>query len=86
MLPPFLRWGRRMNRGELIEKNQQKAYACYGLAIDAGSLLAPALRRRRCAERDLDAVALKASRGDAGAAKLLKSLVRPARAAGEGKK
>ena len=78
--------GQAYESGELIEKNQQKAYACYGRAIDAGSLLARHYVDARCAERDLDAVALKASRGDAGAAKLLKSLVRPARAAGEGKK
>ncbi len=63
--------GRAFETGELVEKNQQKAYQYYGRAIEAGSALAQSYIDARFAEKDLDAVHLKAQLGDAEARKQL---------------
>lgn len=66
--------GRAYEAGGLVEKNQQKAYDYYGRAILAGSALAQSYVDARYAEKDLDAVHLKARLGDAGAARVLRRL------------
>ncbi len=66
--------GRAFETGDLVEKNQQKAYEYYGRAIRAGSALAKSYVAGRCEERDLDAVHLMARLGDPEASRLLSSL------------
>lgn len=72
--------GRAFETGDLVEKNQHKAYEYYHRAIEAGSLLAESYVQGRFEEHDMDAVYLKARLGDKEAQKLL---ARAQRAEGE---